>query len=240
MKINSYEDIQTLSKERAERLKRLRNLSNMSRKQLCDESNININTYIGYEVGRYGGLTQKGANILIPYFSKKGVYTTSEWLMYGIGQSPNVITDVNEKLIEKPQILHEILNQEENNIVEELYVFQKHYKHSVDFRINDDGMSPTFDPKDFVAGIRYTGDLLNHLIGLICIVQLKEEMILVRSIQKGRTNGLYTLTCSNPNTSVTQPIIYDTKINFAAPIIWHRKIHKALIQETDISEESND
>lgn len=225
------EDIQALSKERSNRLKRLRNLANMSRKELCDEANININTYIGYEVGRYGGLTQKGADKLIPVLYKKGVFSSSEWLMFGIGPSPQVITNVNEiNLQNESTKTHEVSNQEEHNVAEELYLFHKHYRNAIDCRIIDDGMSPKYEMGDFVAGVPSI-DLLNKLIGLDCIIQIKNEnMMIVRKLQKGRLNGLYTLVSINPKTVVIQPIIYDVKVNFAAPVIWHRRLHKDLIK----------
>ena len=99
------DNVSVLSKERAERLRRLRNFSNLTRKELCEGAGININTYIGYEVGKYGGISKKGAEKVINYIEKKGVYSTVEWLMTGCGQPPNVTTgfqsniNMNEKIL---------------------------------------------------------------------------------------------------------------------------------------------
>lgn len=84
-----------LKHEEGERLRRIRNLANLSRKVLCDEAEININTYIGYEVGRYGGLTKKGADKIIHYLSSKGVYFSMEWLMNGVGKGPTSLQMFN-------------------------------------------------------------------------------------------------------------------------------------------------
>lgn len=84
------QEIIILAKERSERLRRLRNLANLSRKELCDGASININTYIGYEVGKYGGITLKGAVKVIDYLIQKGVSSSVEWLMHGTGSPPVV------------------------------------------------------------------------------------------------------------------------------------------------------
>ncbi|MHB1948717.1 MAG: hypothetical protein ACYCQI_11470 [Gammaproteobacteria bacterium] len=213
------------SRERAERLRRIRNLANLSRKDLCDEADININTYIGYEVGRYGGLTKKGAEKIIQYVSTKGVYSTFEWLMHGIGQSPRVVTDIMQDNIEADSDLLKDNNVEKQKIAEEIVLFHKHYKHSIDFQIIDDGMMPVYNIGDYVAGVRYSGALINNLIGSDCIIQTEGGEIFIRNLRAGRAKDVYTLTCHNPQTGVIQPIIYDAKLIFAAKIIWHRRIY---------------
>ena len=47
-------------KSRGERLRRVRNLANLSRKNFPLHG-INLNTLKGWEIGRHGGLTEKGA-----------------------------------------------------------------------------------------------------------------------------------------------------------------------------------
>lgn len=237
MSQNQLENLQELAKERADRLRRLRNLANLSRKELCDGADININTYIGYEVGRYGGLTQKGTDKIIPFIATQGVYSTSEWLMYGVGPSPHVITNIID-MTEKKEPLKS-LDQEEKNIIEELHLFHKHYKNAIDCRINDDGMSPKYDKGDFVAGIRHSGISINNLIGTDCIVQIDEGMIFVRGLCKRRVKGTYTLMCSNPKTMVVRPVIYDVKIIFAAPILWHRRLYYQIENKISQDEEEN-
>ena len=50
---------------RADRLKRVRNLANLSRKEICESGDININTYKGWELARFGGLPVDGAEKII-------------------------------------------------------------------------------------------------------------------------------------------------------------------------------
>lgn len=221
MKPNIDSNPHKVIKERSERLRRLRNLANLSRKELCECADININTYIGYEVGRYGGLTEKGAEKVVKYIAQKGVFATLEWLMNGQGPRPQVVTDT-----EIIDIFNLDENQEMKNISEEIFLFHKHYPSSIDYRVEDDGMAPKYDAGDFVAGVLYTDGLIDNLIGLDCIVKTNEGLILVRNVAVGRKEHHYNLVCSNPQTKVIQPVLYDVKIISAAYIIWHRRTIK--------------
>lgn len=218
-------DPSILTKERADRLRRLRNLSNLSRKELCEGADININTYIGYEVCRYGGLTKKGAEKVVRYIATKGVYTTIEWLMFNLGPLPQVIMDIKNDAVEssahQDRFDH---NQEMQKIAEEVYLFHKHYKLAIDCRIDDDGMSPKYDKGDYVAGIICSGSSIDDLIGLDCIIKTAEDKLLVRNLCNGRLKGHYTLTCNNPKTTVFHPVLHDVKLISAAYIIWHRRV----------------
>lgn len=211
------------SRERGERLRRIRNLANLSRKMLCDEAEININTYIGYEVGRYGGLTLKGADKVIHYLSSKGVYCSLEWLMHGVGKGPEVITDTD--LISASDSYLGVIS-EEQKIRNELNVFHDHYKDAVDCQIINDGMLPTYEIGSYVAGVPVSQSAIANILGSDCIVQLKSGEMMVRNLREGRVQGAYTLTCTNPDTLIYEPILYDVKLAYAAKIIWHRKIHR--------------
>jgi len=213
------------ARERGERLRRLRNLANLSRRALCEQSGININTYIGYEVGRYGGLTKKGAEKIIQYLSSKGVYCSLEWLMHEVGKGPQVITDIkisNEK--ETALILS--LN-EEQKIKEELLLFHQHYENSIDSQILDDGMTPLYEAEGYVAGVPCFEAAIKNVVGCNCILQTKSGELLIRNLRQGRTENTYILTCINPNTLINNPVLYDVELSFAAEIIWYRKFCKS-------------
>lgn len=211
------------SRERGERLRRIRNLANLSRKMLCDAAEININTYIGYEVGRYGGLTLKGADKVIHCLSSKGVYCSLAWLMHGVGKGPEVITDTD--LISASDSYLDVIS-EEQKIRNELNVFRDHYKDAVDRQIIDDGMLPTYEIGSYVAGVPVSKSSIANILGSDCIVQLKSGEMMVRNLREGRVQGAYILTCTNPDTSIYEPILYDVKLAYAAKIIWHRRLHR--------------
>lgn len=204
------------AKDRGARLKRIRNLANVSRKQLCEEASVNINTYIGYEVGRYGGITTKGAGKVLKYLQEKGVNCTIDWLMHETGSAPYVFT-------EKVEGLSFNNLQEESKIQEELCIFRSHYSATLDYRIIDDGMLPVYPLGSYVAGVVSAPSKLAELINSDCIVQLDNGDILVRKLKEGRLENTYTLACINPETVVINPILYNVMIVKAARIIWHRK-----------------
>src|SRR5579862_8575903 len=77
---------------KAERLKRIRNLANLSREDFCD-GDINLTTLISWEIGRFGGLSRKGASSVIARVAKEGVFVTPEWLLYEVGAGPEVRVD---------------------------------------------------------------------------------------------------------------------------------------------------
>src|SRR5437868_3849341 len=75
---------------KSKRLKRIRNLANLTREQVCEEGNINIHTLIGWENGRFGGLTRAGAKRLLKRVAREGVQCTVEWLLNEIGRGPTI------------------------------------------------------------------------------------------------------------------------------------------------------
>lgn len=204
------------AKDRGARLKRIRNLANVSRKQLCEEAGVNINTYIGYEVGRYGGITVKGADKILKYLQEKGVNCSMDWLMHETGTAPYVFTEKMEGISLKNL-------QEEGKIQEELGVFRSHYMETIDCRISDDGMSPVYPLGSYVAGVLNDATKVTELVNSDCIIQLENGDILVRKLKEGRLENTYTLACINPETAVANPILYNVTITNAARIIWHRK-----------------
>ncbi len=83
-------DERSTPEARAARLKRLRNLANLSRKEMCESSDLNINTLKGWELGRYGGLSLDGAYKLVRRVAAEGVFCTVEWLLHEDGLPPRV------------------------------------------------------------------------------------------------------------------------------------------------------
>src|SRR5438552_2660970 len=78
---------------KAERLKRIRNLANLSREEFCLDGEVNLATLVSWEVGRFGGLSRKGAGNVIARVAKEGVFVTPEWLLHEVGAGPEVRTD---------------------------------------------------------------------------------------------------------------------------------------------------
>lgn len=232
MKQNELIDSSELGRQRACRLRRLRNLANLSRRKLCEGADINLNTYIGYEVGRYGGLTENGAEKAVRYLVTQGVRTSYDWLMHNLGASPTVVPVEHHPAITDPaHPSRSNSKQEMQHIAEEVHLFYRHYQCAIDLRIDDDGMLPQYEIGDHVAGVFYAGSLINDLIGLDCIVKTSDGQVLVRHLCEGRSKDHYTLVCTNPKTTFTYPVMHDVKLISAAQVIWHRRVSIVLKRE---------
>lgn len=217
-------DEKSTHEARAERVKRVRNLANLSRKEICNDGTLNINTYKGWELGRYGGLPLDGADKIVTRVAKEGVICAPEWLLYGIGESPKVITDFTQiKKIEKTGSASFRLDdaEQESVMLEELLLFRNHFNDITYMIVSDDGMLPFYKPGEFVAGVPRYGDKIQEVVNFDCIVQIDNGQILLRSLRKGNQTGLYTLISINTQSTIKEPVIYNAKLLSAAPIIRH-------------------
>ncbi len=220
--------LQSSPEARGERVKRLRNLSNLSRQEMCEGNDLNVNTLKGWEIGRYGGLTVKGADKLLQRVAQEGVICNMDWLLYEIGSGPSINSDyikTKEFVNLDNTELQANFTKEDKYIAEELMLFRSHYKHTVDLIINDDGMLPIYQAGDYVAGVPYFQEKIANLIGENCIVQTASGHLLVRQLRKGNHENAYNLICINTATSVEQPVMYNVNIISAAPITWQRRKH---------------
>ncbi len=204
---------------RAERLRRIRNLANLSREQMCEDGLINMNTYKGWEIARYGGLPVDGAERVISRVAREGVLCTSDWLLHEVGTGPLIQPDYY-RVREEPAS-YQVLKNCEQAIIHELLVFRSQFPGSLDFKIEDNGLSPYYYIGDYVAGIKRFGEDIASLVGENCIVQTANGRTYARNLRAGGKPGKYTLQCLNPQTSVQNPIMYDEELVCAAQIIRH-------------------
>lgn len=213
----SMENVLNISKARAERIKRVRNLANLNRLQMCDSGLINFNTLKSWETALHGGLSKKGAEKIIQRVAKEGVICTLPWLMDNEGSEPYVIPKsvASSDGSPSPHL------SECELFAKELFLLRSLYPGCIDIPIQDDGLAPFYQIDDHVAGIKHFNEEIAKCIGHDCIMQLSEGQILIRQIKVGRIDNTYTLLCTNPQTQVDEPIIYDATLVFAAPIVRH-------------------
>ena len=204
---------------RAARLRRVRNLANLSRKELCEKSGVNIHTLIGWENGRFGGLSQTGAKRIINCLEKMNVCCSFSWLFNEVGPGPTVLQDDYSLFIGH----HASETDSDQAIINELTCFKNQYAEADYCILKDNSMAPMYTSGDCVAGLkRYQKDI-NQLIGRDCIVQTKSDNTLLRQVRKGSRPQTYTLVCHNPNYNRKDAVLIDVELTSAAPIIWHRK-----------------
>ena len=219
-------DEKSTAEARAYRLKRVRNMANLTREEMCNDETINIYTYKGWEWARYGGLPLDGAEKVIDRIAKEGVVCTPEWLIYEIGKGPYVIADFKKVISHKKNKPEKIRPQKEESLIfNEILLFRKQFKDTIDFKVSDDGLSPAINKNDFVAGIKVFNESIKKFINQACIIQLENGDIIVRHLKQGSSSEKYVLACTNPNTIVSEPVLYDIKITCVAPIL---RIYKTL------------
>jgi DNA-binding transcriptional regulator YiaG len=221
----AQDDTLTSPKAKGERLKRLRRLANLSREEFCSEGEINVASLISWEVGRFGGLSAKGAARVIARVAREGVFCTPEWLLYEVGSGPEVRADYKKLQIPPTEATDAKIElpSEQTSIIEEVITFRKLNKQAIDFIVEDDAMSPHYQVGDYVAGTKRFGDKIKSLISLDCIVQTSDGRILMRNLQRGPKENSFNLIPTNLNTKVKDAILYDVALVVAAPIIWHRR-----------------
>lgn len=202
---------------RGMRLKRIRNLANLSREQMCEDGEINRHTLVGWENGRFGGLTTKGAERIVIKVRNEGVHCTAEWLMEGEGTEPSV-----NPIPFMPHNESSDLN-EDLTIAYELAVFKAKNTNAVDLMVDDDGMTPQYHEGDIVAGKKRTGKDIEKTIGHDCIVATEAGDVLLRNVRAGERRHTYTLICNNPAIKKRNSVIANVKLTYSAPVIWLRK-----------------
>ncbi len=194
-------------------------MSNLSPRQ-----EVGASTVQAWEEGKSGGLTTKGAQRVISALKDEGVFCTLEWLLHGEGQSPYV---TEKAFLGARETASEFLNtvtlSDADIIAKELHTFRTLNHDVLDMLVYDDGMYPTYQPGDTVAGKRFQGEMLAELMGRDCIIEIKTGEVLCRRLRRGKKANYYNLQCSHLETTVAEPLRYDVEILSAAPIIWHRK-----------------
>lgn len=204
------------------RLKTMRLMGDLTRRALEAQYSISASTLQAWETGKCR-LTERGAQRVLSALEEEGIYCTLDWLLHGRGLMPQQATigRLTKKSLQPTATL-----PESEAISKELIFFRSLHKDALVFRVADDGMMPHYSVNDHIAGKRRTDTRINHLIGMDCIVQTPQNQLLFRRLLKGTHAQLYNLICTNINTTVSSPLLYDQQVVNAAPVIWHRRYDK--------------
>lgn len=212
---------------RANRVRSLRKMTQLSRNEFQKRFGIAAGTLQHWEDGQKNGLSLKGAKRLAQVLKQVGIYCTTEWLMHGKGSSPQQLPATDDVLVNPPAKIWSVReDQEAEYIAMELSLFTQHYSEVINTIVSDDAMEPRFTQGEYIAGIRCYQQDINRLVGQDCIVVTTDGELLVRRIKTMEAPGFYTLSCLNLNTTVARPVLYNTELVSAAPIIWARRLHK--------------
>jgi hypothetical protein len=196
---------------RGKRLTLVRHIANMSRHEM-EKYDLSAETLKNWELGRFSGLTDKGARRIVTIFKEIGVEFSMGWLLHGKGTPPVIL---NESITQEPLLGHE---GEEILLPEEIRVFCKRSTDIIYMKVDDDGMEPYYREGDYVAGKRYYNESIPAAIGKDCIVETQMGEILLRRVREGKKEGYYSLLCLNADTVYPAQFLYEVELISAAPV----------------------
>ena len=215
-------ELQHSPQARGERLRQARKLARLTLKGMSGDT-INFNTLSGWEAGKHGGLTEKGAKKVIERLAQEGVNCALEWLLYGIGKEPTTAT-----LIQPSKNWH---------LANEFIALQKSLMTQLqpDFLgldINDDAMTPQFCPGDYVCGRPLPLGLLSAASGQAIIAELTSGDVLLRRLLLDNANQTITLVASNAE--FVEPIYHNVQIQRWAKVLCHLR-NDPIYQKRELS-----
>jgi len=203
--------------ERSKRLKLLINMTGLSNKEFSEKNDISVSTLNTWVYGlTRGGITEKAAKRIIAAALKCGVYSTTAWLLDGIGSQPQLV-DIpyatgSAHKSQLPFMPEDAFNHE-------VSFFCETYPNAITLLIHDDAMEPAYYGGDYVGGLLLTDNEILKAIGKDCIIKTNENQVICRRLTSGNQKGRYNLHMINPSSNAQLPALYDAIILSAAPVI---------------------
>ena len=198
-----------------DRIKFIRNLTGMSQAAFASYANISLTTYKSWESGKRLPSTQAIKKCL-DSFESLGVKVSTDWVLNSQGNIPQLHASICNQNIDKtnPNLLLDIPN--------ELQLFSKLYKDFVHLEIYELKMLPIYSPGDIVGGIILSDLNINKklLDNKDCIIKLSNGSIVLRKVLFDMDQIALTTTNSFQK---KQEISISPKIEWIAPVFWHRK-----------------
>ncbi|MBX9838420.1 MAG: helix-turn-helix domain-containing protein [Silvanigrellaceae bacterium] len=163
---------------------------------------------------------------LYKYFENFSKYIDPMWLIYGIGEPPNFLNQINFNFNENKNDLKlsENLSDEENNIIVEILTWQQLYKNSIYLKIFTDLLIPKYKKDDYICGIFF--DKIN-------LANMEPIEVIVSTIDNSGLSPYYFLKMNNndaifcqfttSDSSVQTKVLNLDKIDKVARIVMHRK-----------------
>ncbi len=209
--------------EKAKRAQSARKFAGLTREEMNIRHDIPPSTLRGWECPgtlKNQGLTFKGAQRLAKALLKEGVVCSVEWLLEGKGLGPHFVSSKDNPAERKKS--HSVW-EHQIALQKEIAFFEENNPNAVVLMIVDNGLEPYYSIGEYVGGIKRFAKEINSLENCFCIVETTENDIFIRKLIIEKKPNQFSIICINPNTSAQEPIKNDIKLNWAAPIIWHRK-----------------
>lgn len=207
-------------KARAARLKEARDVAGLTLKETASSGMINFNTLCGWEIGKHGGLTERGALLVIKRLEEFNTECSLEWLLYGEGESPKKRTSIsaeqNETANKWTTSLHKLILQANPDLL--------------CLQITDASMAPEYNIGDHVYGSPFALDIhqLSPISGKTVLVQEQSGNLILRKLLVNQITNEALLIASNH--SFHPSFLYNPNIQAIAIVVCHIKNHGLIIK----------
>lgn len=202
----------TSPRSRAARLKEARDIAGFTLKEMASTGLINFNTLCGWETAKHGGLTERGALLIVKRLSECNTQCSIEWLLYGQGEKPS----------KKPSSRNIVLGESTSKLASSIHkLIIDSNPDLLCIQITDSSMVPKYNIGDYVYGFPFSPDIyqLSSISDRSIIVKLETGDLILRKLRVNQiSNEIILTTC---NQSFHPPFLYNPKIEIIATIICH-------------------
>jgi transcriptional regulator with XRE-family HTH domain len=210
---------------KGERLKRLRKMSGLTIEEFADRYGLGRSTIKFWETGKWMGLSEKGARIVIEAMRLEGIQCSVSWLLNGFGPPPKILDIFCGQIKRKANYKDVVLGEIPCSLDQEVNMFKDSMGNAVTLTLADASMEPFFLSGEIVGGKRVNPEEINKLVGKVCIVETEDNKLLCRKIGEGKDPFRFNLYALNPEDN-TLPIVANTRLLSAAPVtrVWQREL----------------
>lgn len=211
-----------LAVERGKRLRVCRDYTGLNIKEFCKKYGFNSITFGRWEKGNKVSLNEKNVDRVCHALLREGIICTRAWLLEGTGTAP--VEKKGEPLLEETDVNKNSKTLATMLIFSEMEFFQDNHENAITMMMNDSSMEPFYSANDHVGGIKLASSEYDLAHKKNCLVKISgTHRILLRNVQFSGAKII--LTATNPNPPYSEPTILDeyTKLEFLAPVVFHRK-----------------
>ncbi len=204
---------------RGKRLKRIRQLAGLTRDALAAQAGVSKATFSYWENASLSSLSDKGAEKVVRALAKQGIVCSLEWLLLGIGNSPQI----KDLMLELPDSDLSATGSAstpmvKDNLRAEIDLFQSLNADSIITTLVNAAMSPILATGDIVGGVWQPPSSLIDTDKLY-IVSFNQQLQ-VRKVKRTAEAGLFDLSYISYLSDLTEPFeIKAVKLSKLAPII---------------------
>ena len=162
------------SQAKANRLKLLRRMVGLSRKVFAEKYAVSSASLQNWEAAKFGGLTEKGARLVIKALREEGVVCSLDWLMLGVGERP-LVQEVKEVVCDNK------VGKTSHHEDEIAHVLKMH-PGAKSYVMRDDSMSPWIEVGDCLVAVEAEVDA--SIAHKVCILEFYQGFSLVRVVSR--------------------------------------------------------